>query len=161
MKSYTFLFFFVFLMHITNAQDSQNITVNTDQEAQYPAGPEELIKFIYQQMRFTDEACVKELNTEAVMTFDVMPDSSLQNIQFIEKVGYGVDEELLRIFKALKFQPAIMMGMKIRRNVFQTVPIRTTKMMLDDKSRKEASAKPAAPAPVQAPANNVQSHDDE
>jgi hypothetical protein len=116
-------------IELTLAQDSQNMQIITEQEAQFPGGSAELIKLVYEKVEFSKEACMQEIDSEAEFSFDVMPDGKLENINQIKKIGFGIDAQLLKILQESTFEPAILMGVKVRRSLFLTIPIRTSKTM--------------------------------
>ncbi len=135
MKTYTLnlILFFMISSCSVFAQDTQNIQVNTSQEAYYPAGDAALCKFVRENIKYSDEALKKEIDGNIVVSFDVMPDSTLSGINLISGIGYGIDQQAIEILKKLKFASAILMKVKVRSNVIITIPIRTTAAMLEQK----------------------------
>lgn len=105
--------------------DPQNMDINYSREASYPGGTTKLIGDIWKMMEFTDAAIEQKIDVEVMLSFDVNPDSTVSGIILLSKIGYGVDEELLRVFKTLKFLPALAQGKPIKMNVMMSLPIRT------------------------------------
>ncbi|HRW20771.1 MAG TPA: hypothetical protein P5509_02245, partial [Bacteroidales bacterium] len=60
-----------------------------------------------------------------MISFDVLPDSSISGIEILTPVGMGVDEELERVLKTMKFIPAVAEGNKVKMNVIHSIPLRT------------------------------------
>jgi len=104
--------------------DPQNMDVVVDQEAHYPAGDKGLVELIYEKMKYPAETKGKAIEGSLMLSFDVMPDSTLTNFAVLQSVGYGVDEEVIRIMKEIKYAPSIQNGTKLRMNVIATIPIR-------------------------------------
>jgi hypothetical protein len=52
-----------------------------------------------------------------------MPDSTLSEISVLSGVGYGVDQEIVRLLAPLKYAPAIVNGEKTKMNVIITINI--------------------------------------
>lgn len=105
--------------------DPQNMDINYNREASYPGGTTKLIGDVWKLMEFTDEAIEKRIDSEIMLSFDVNPDSTLTGIILLNKIGYGVEEEVLRVFSTLKFIPALAQGKPIKMNVMMTLPVRT------------------------------------
>lgn len=104
--------------------DAQNMPVVLQQEAYYPGGQAALLKYFRDNIRYPQEAIDNKISGEVMVSFEVMPDSSLQDITLISGVDYGVDEEVIRLFKDLKYAPSIQNGVKLKMNVMVTIPVR-------------------------------------
>ena len=124
------IFFFLFYF-VVNGQnpatkpynDKQNMNVITQQEAHYPGGDEALYKYLNTNIKFSAEAKAKNFVGKTSVSIDVMPDSTLQNIVLLNNLGYGIDEEVVRLLKPLKFAPSIQNGTLLRMNVIMDIPI--------------------------------------
>lgn len=104
--------------------DPQNMDVTVDQEAHFPEGEQKLLDFINEKMVYPPETKGKAIEGSLMLSFDVMPDSTLANFAVIQGVGYGVDEEVILILKDVKYAPSIQNGVKLRMNVIATFPFR-------------------------------------
>lgn len=101
-----------------------NFKVNYDQEAHYPAGAEAFYAYIYKNITYTDEAKQKMISGDVLVSFDVMPDSTVSNIIILSSPGCGVDEEINRLIAPLKFAPAMAKGTPMRQNMMMSIPVR-------------------------------------
>jgi len=136
MKTFAFtliLMMFAWTINAQETKDPQNMKVVTDQEAHYPAGDEALSKLIQKKVIYSETAINKELDGSVMISFDVLADSTLSGIKIISGIGYGIDQQIMEILKGIKFAPAVMMGVIIKRNVLITIPIRTSKTMIEKK----------------------------
>jgi protein TonB len=104
--------------------DKQNITVVTDQEPYYPKGDFELYKYVLNAVKYSDEAKQKFVEGEVMLSFDVLPDSTVNNTSVISGVCCGINEEVQRVVKELKFAPAMQNGVKMRMNVMMNFPVK-------------------------------------
>ncbi len=122
----TILACFCFLP-IATAQDyddPQNMSVNYNREADYAGGINQLIIDIWNKMEYTQEAINARLDGEVLISFDVQTDSTLSTIEIILGMGMGIDDELERVLKTLKFIPALADGNPVKMNMMITIPIR-------------------------------------
>jgi len=105
--------------------DPQNMDVVYTAEAKCTVGEDAMYKTIYAGIQYSDEAKKANINDKALVSFDVNFDGKLQDFELIHKVGYGIDDQIVTAIKTLKFEPAVMNGVKVRQNVMLTIPIIT------------------------------------
>lgn len=121
---------FLAYLNTTQAQnkepynDKQNMAVVTEQEPFYPKGDTELYKYVLHAINYTEEAKQKFIEGEVMLSFDVLPDSTINNIVVISGVCCGINEEVQRVVKTLKFAPAMQNGIKMRMNVMMNFPVK-------------------------------------
>jgi len=104
--------------------DKQNIAVVTEQEPFFPKGDIELYKYVLNTVKYSDEAKQKFIEGEVMLSFDVLPDSTISNANVISGVCCGINEEVQRVVKGLKFAPAMQNGIKMRMNVMMNFPVK-------------------------------------
>ena len=104
--------------------DKQNMAVVTEQEPFYPKGDIELYKFVLNAVKYSDEAKQKFIEGEVMLSFDVLADSTINNVNIISGVCCGINEEVQRVVKELKFAPAMQNGIKMRMNVMMNFPVK-------------------------------------
>ncbi|MCX6272354.1 MAG: energy transducer TonB [Bacteroidetes bacterium] len=104
--------------------DKQNMPVVLEQEAYYPAGMPALYKYFRDNITYTREAIEMKITGEVMVSFDVLTDSTLLDITLLSGVGYGIDEQVVGLFKPLKYAPSIQNGVKLKMNVIVTIPVR-------------------------------------
>lgn len=108
----------------TTRPDKQNMQVVTSQEPFYPKGEQALYTHVLYSVKYSDESKKKYIEGEVTLSFDVMADSTVANPVVISGVGYGIDEEVKRVVKELKFAPAIQMGTPVKMNVMYSFPVK-------------------------------------
>ena len=109
-----------------NAQQdnkSQNIKVSTNQEPFYIKGEQALYNEVLNGIKYSDEAKKNYIEGEVTLSFDVMADSSLNNIVIMKDAGYNIGDEVKKYVQKLKFAPAKQMGMAVRMNVIYNFPV--------------------------------------
>jgi TonB family protein len=132
MKKKLSLVIIALLYHFIDAQaqnkepynDKQNMAVVTEQEPFYPKGDIELYKFVLNAVKYSDEAKQKFIEGEVMLSFDVLADSTINNVNVISGVCCGINEEVQRVVKELKFAPAMQNGIKMRMNVMMNFPVK-------------------------------------
>jgi protein TonB len=107
--------------------DKQNMEVVLEREPAFPKGESALYKYFYDSLNFTQEAINFKIDGEVMASFDVLPDSSLSNVLIISGLGYGIDEEFIRLLKQLRYSPSIQNGVPLKANVIITLPVRARK----------------------------------
>lgn len=93
-----------------------------DEVAEYPGGMNELRKFLAAKIVYPTKAIENEVNEKVIVTFVVETEGSISNIKVIKSVGFGCDEEVIRVLKlASKWKPAQLNGNPVR-SIF-TLPV--------------------------------------
>ena len=103
--------------------DKQNMSVTT-QDAFYPKGEQSLYMYVMYNTKYPEESIKKYVEGNVSLSFDVMPDSTVANINIISDPGSGVGEAVKKLVGTLKFSPATMMGVKVKSNVMMDFPIK-------------------------------------
>lgn len=103
----------------------QNMLIEYDSEASYPGGMSKFIGDIWNLMEYSQEALDAKIDTQIMVSFDVLPDSSISGVEILTPVGMGVDEEFERVIKTMKFIPAVAEGNRVKMNVIHSIPLRT------------------------------------
>lgn len=88
----------------------------------FPGGDEAMVEFISKNMIYPDSAKTHNIEGKVVVKFTVDSAGSVINPIIIKGIGYGCDEEVIRIIKLLpKFNPAMAGGSKVKSEL--TLPI--------------------------------------
>lgn len=103
--------------------DKQNMEVST-QDAFYPKGDQALYMYIMYNVKYSEEAKQKYIEGNVSLSFDVMPDSTVKNVNIISDLGYGTGDGVKKLVGQLKFAPAIQMGMKVKMNLMMDFPVK-------------------------------------
>ncbi len=104
--------------------DSQNMEVVTTREASYPEGEQALFKYVFDNVNYSEESKIVKAEGNVMVSFNVNPDSTVSNAFVLSPVGYGIDEEVVRLLKGMKFLPAVRNEMLVKMNLVYTFPVR-------------------------------------
>ena len=86
-----------------------------EQMPEFPNGQEALMLYIAKQVKYPPEAKKAGAQGRVFIGFIVEPDGSLSDFKVLRGIGYGCDEEALRVAKSMpKWQPGIHRGKAVR-----------------------------------------------
>lgn len=98
-----------------------------DIPAEFPGGINKARLFIANNVQYPDEAVEEGVNGTVRVKFTIELDGSISNIQIVQKLGYGCDEEVIRVLKRMpKWTPAKLNGKFVRSYFIMPVSFRTT-----------------------------------
>lgn len=89
---------------------------------QYPGGKQALNEFIQKNMRYPAEALKNKVQGTVLVGFDVRDTGQVQNAHVIHGIGYGCDQEALRLVRMLQFASVKNRG--VRLSVSRKIKIR-------------------------------------
>lgn len=131
MKAKSIAFIFILFTFTATAQvdktktNPYDVNVSTSQiDASYPGGSDSLMNFIWKNLKYPATAQQNNVQGEVQISFDVNFDGNLINFSKISNLGYGLEEELIRVVKLTpKWIPAEINKMKVRQQYLLTFPI--------------------------------------
>lgn len=98
-----------------------------DIPAEFPGGINKARQFIANNVQYPDEAVEEGVNGTVRVKFTIEIDGSISNIQIVQKLGYGCDEEVIRVLKRMpRWTPAKLKGKYVRSYFTMPVSFRTT-----------------------------------
>ena len=114
---------FVSVNAYSQSDDADNDVYNmVDQSAKFQDGYNSIIKFVQENIKFPAEAQENNVHGKLMVSVVVEKDGSLSDIKIKKGLGYGLDEEIVRIIKMMpKWQPAQHKGKAVRQS--QTIMI--------------------------------------
>lgn len=81
----------------------------------FPGGNKELFSFISKNFQFTDEMKENKLKGKIIASFVVEKDGSISDIKVIRGLGFGTENEAIRVLKLMpKWKPGMQNGKKVR-----------------------------------------------
>lgn len=94
---------------------SNNIYTTVDTKPEYTGN---LSQDLSKNLKYPTEAKKNDIQGRVIVSFVVEKDGSITNVQYIsKKIGYGLEEEAIRVVKSLKkFKPAYSKGKAVRAN---------------------------------------------
>lgn len=95
-----------------NAVDIDKPYTIVDEPAKLPGG---IHDFIEKEIKYPEEAIKNNISGRVFVQYIVEKDGSLTNLQVVKKLGFGCDEEAIRIFKNMpKWTPGKVDGKPVR-----------------------------------------------
>jgi len=115
---------FVSVNAYSQSDDADNDVYNmVDQSAKFQDGYNSIIKFVQENIKFPAEAKENNVHGRLMLSVVVEKDGSLSNITVKKGLGYGLDEEIVRIIKMMpKWQPAQHKGKTVRQTQTIVIP---------------------------------------
>ncbi len=83
------------------------------QQPEFPGGPKELTKFIYENLRYPAEAVKAKIEGSVYLEYDIDYRGNVVETRVIQGLGYGCDEEAARVVKLLKFAVGRNRGVRV------------------------------------------------
>ncbi len=115
---------FVSVNAYSQSDDADNYVYNmVDQSAKFQDGYNSIIKFVQENIKFPAEAKENNVHGKLMLSVVVEKDGSLSDITVKKGLGYGLDEEIVRIIKMMpKWQPAQHKGKTVRQSQTIVIP---------------------------------------
>ena len=88
----------------------------------YPGGNEALGKFLKENIKYPDEARKNNIEGIVHISFDVDHYGRISNEHIIHSLGYGCDEEAIRVVNLLKFNKTYNRGLRIKKTMKLRIP---------------------------------------
>ncbi|MDA3943540.1 MAG: energy transducer TonB [Bacteroidetes bacterium] len=111
----------------------------------YFGGKTALSKFINENIRYPEEALKAGIEGKVLVGFDIDDNGKVHNPSIIHGIGYGCDEEALRVVGLLRYQKVSNRGKKVlvhnKINIRFKLPVKKLNYTL---TKAEPAAKPAS-----------------
>jgi hypothetical protein len=107
----------------------KNYNVNFDianHEAFFLEGEDSLFRYIYSKLIISKEAADANFVGNAMIGFQVNFDGKLKEIYSISKVGFEIDEQIIKEMSAVNFVPATQGSIPYRSEVVLEIPIKAS-----------------------------------
>jgi TonB family C-terminal domain len=80
----------------------------------YPGGNKALQEFISQNMRYPEQAIKNNITGSVHLQYIVTDEGIVETVQVLKSLGYGCDEEAVRLVKLLKFGSVKNRGLRLK-----------------------------------------------
>ena len=102
--------------------DSNEILIDAEERPKFIEGEEALKAFINKNIIYPPYAKENRIEGRVVVRFVIERDSTISNIEILQKLGFGCDEEVIRLVKTMpNWIPGKSNGKPVR--VYYTLPI--------------------------------------
>ncbi len=97
--------------------------ISVQQMPEFEDGMAKLMEFVSKNIRYPENAKRNKIEGMVVVSFVVEPDGNVGEVTILKGLGYGTEEEALRVIKRLpRWKPGVQNGIKVP--VRMTIPIR-------------------------------------
>ena len=79
----------------------------------YPGGSEALKNFVKEHLTYPQEALLHRVEGKVFINYEVNDKGEVHNVKVTSGIGYGCDNEAIRIVKLLKYPSQINRGVRI------------------------------------------------
>jgi TonB family protein len=100
--------------------EDANVYTMVEQTAEFPGGEAALMKYLASNIRYPQLAIESNVQGKVICNFVIREDGSVDQVKVMRGIGYGCDEEAIRVIKSMpKWKPARQNGkaVKYRANV--------------------------------------------
>ena len=112
-------------------KDTTNVFNAVEQQAEYPGGMEAFGKYLAKNLKYPAAAQRANVTGKVYTQFIVNTDGSVSDVTVLKSVGFGCDEEAIRVLETVKWIPGKQSGRVVRSRF--TVPINF--QLADDSKR--------------------------
>ena len=96
-------------------KDNAAIVLTEKEKPKYPGGDAELKKYLSLNLHYPNPAMEQKIEGEVLISFIIDVEGGISDIKIIKGLGYGCDEEALRVVRAMpQWRPARRKGKAIK-----------------------------------------------
>jgi TonB family protein len=96
-------------------ENSDQIFTEVDEMPQFPNGQDALMRYLMENLRYPKEARDNRIQGTVFVTFVVEKDGSVTDVKTLRSVATSLDEESIRVVKAMpQWKPGILKGEPVR-----------------------------------------------
>src|ERR1700709_2744857 len=82
-------------------------------QPRYPGGSKALEEFIRSNLKYPDEALENKIEGTVTLKYDLNVFGAVTDISVVHGIGYGCDEEAVRLVKMLQFEKKRYKGLHV------------------------------------------------
>jgi TonB family protein len=139
-KKVFMLIFSVFLSGFILAQDDTTVYTYVDQMPEFPGGDTALYTYLAKNIEYPSKALDNDIQGRVIIEFIIRNDGSVSDVTVSKGIGYGCDEEAVRVVKSMpRWKPGSQNGKSV--NVTYRIPVKYTIHNHRDKKKKSARSK--------------------
>jgi TonB family protein len=102
---------------------SNNNLQPSDEQPEFPGGVQAMLQYLVANIKYPHEAKQDQIEGLSVISFIVNPDGALSDYKIVKRLGYGTDQEAIRVLQTMPlWKPGKRNGKPVR--VKYTLPIR-------------------------------------
>jgi len=94
---------------------------------QYSGGKESFTKLLRENLKYPEEALKNNIEGDVHLSFEIDHNGEVFNVKVIHGLGYGCDEEAVRLIEMLSYEKARNRGVKVKASKKIKIPFRLKK----------------------------------
>ncbi len=103
--------------------EDNSVQTYVEQMPEFPGGEEALAKYLHDHINYPAMALENDIQGKVIVNFVVGKDGSISDVKLSKKLGFGCDEEAIRVVSAMpKWKPGKQNGREVR--VFYVVTVK-------------------------------------
>lgn len=115
----------VLVLREPSVPTKDEIFVGVEEQPLFPGGEREMYKFLATHINYPETATRANVQGRVTLQFVVEKDGSVSNPKVLKGIGFGADEEAVRVVASMpKWTPGMQNGRSVR--VYYTIPIMFT-----------------------------------
>ncbi len=135
----------------TEDKSEPEIFTAPDQNAEFPGGPRAFGAFLKKNFSYPLAAQRANVEGKVYVQFVVNTDGTIQDVQVLKSIGYGCDEEAVRVIKSVpRWTPGKLSGRPVRSRFTQPI----TFVLTEDEDKKSTPSYSTYTPPVYQPEVN-------
>jgi protein TonB len=96
-------------------QNDDPVFTEVDQKPEFPNGQDALMRYLMENLRYPQDARNERIQGTVFVTFVVEKDGSVTDVRTLRGVAPSLDEESIRVVKAMpKWEPGVIKGEPVR-----------------------------------------------
>jgi len=113
----------------------------------YPGGSEAFREFIYSNLQYPQEAMDAGVEGSVIVEYDVHDNGKVYHPRIIKGIGYGCNEEAMRIVSLLRFETSRNRGVRLTMTNKTTINFVRPGIRINYSVSQDADSKPSPPEP--------------
>jgi TonB family protein len=114
----------------------------------YPGGNKAFQEFITKNIRYPKEAEEANIEGSVIVGYDITDNGLIQNIHIIKSLGYGCDEEAMRVIGLLRYEKVKNKRVRVKMSTKNTIHFNLNQLKISysvtETVKQEAGPEPAS-----------------
>lgn len=106
----------------TSKSRQMNFEVKTT-EAVFKGGLDSISNYVIANIDFPDAALIDQLDGKIKASFNITAEGKVKNVRILSGVGYGIDEQVVKLLQNLEYKPAEVQGTPYESQQILTIPV--------------------------------------
>lgn len=103
-------------------EDDQIIYRKVDEQAKFLGGQMAWLRYLKSNLKYPQATQRAKIRGQVIVTFVVNKNGSIESVKLIKGLGFGCNEEAIRLIKAMpRWIPAVNKGKKVRSQTMQSI----------------------------------------